>query len=308
MLEDNTYATSIYIDAPISEVAAFVKDGPSLGEWTLGSRMQDQVDETTWLGTASGYQKALYYHARHRRLGGFEVVEWHCGFEPDVFHHVYPMFVFPAAYFGSTEAGTYFHWISFVDPARRTPAIAQGLPTVHRAEARSLKASLERRRGHRHAVDGALDVRSHTVYVDAPYHVARPYLADPANIAEWSYMVRLAENQLVDEYERPLTIELLPHDVQGYAVIEHATRYDDVVIQAPLAIVPAAYAFAEPRAPGILLHRITGWPVDQRRRVGKQTSDDYNAEILNTKRILEARVGNLGAYARGNSYLGLRDP
>ena len=224
MLEENTYATSIYIDAPLATVAAFVKDGPSLGEWTLGSRMQEQVDETTWLGTASGYQKPLYYHARHRALGSFEIVEWHCGFERGVFHHVYPMLMFPAAYFGASEAGTYFHWISFVDPLRRTPAIAQGLPTVHRAEARSLKASLERRAGHRRAIPGTLDVRSHTVYIDAAYDVARPYLGDVANVSEWSYMVRAAGDQFVDEYDRPFAVELCPHDLSGYAVIEHTTR------------------------------------------------------------------------------------
>src|SRR5688572_21713019 len=115
-MERNTYATSIYIDAPLADVRGYLVDGMSLNEYTLFSRMSQQIDESTWLGTASGYQAGLYYHVRHRDLGSFEIVEWHCGAELGKYFHVYPMPMFRPDYFGSAEQGTYYHWISFVDP------------------------------------------------------------------------------------------------------------------------------------------------------------------------------------------------
>jgi hypothetical protein len=306
-MEHNTYATSIYIESPSSAVTPYVADGMNLNDWTLFSRMREQVDATTWLGSASGYQRPLYYHARHREVGQIQIVEWHCGFEPGVYHHVYPMLLFPAEYFSSArETGTYFHWISFVDPARATPAIAEGLPTVHRAEARSLKAQLEKRAGHRHAVQPALALQSHTVYVDAPPSLAVGYLADPSNATEWGYMLRADGPRIHDEYDHPLALELTCHELGGYHLIEHVTRYLETgtVIRTPLLVVPATYAFAQPLASGVILHRITPWPVTGSRREGKLSVDDYNAESLAAKRILEARAGNLDAFARGNSYLG----
>jgi hypothetical protein len=264
--------------------------------------MRERIDETTWLGTASGYQSGLYYHARVRDVGATKVVEWHCGTELGRYYHVYPMFLFEPSYFGSTEAGSYYHWISFVDPARGTQMIKEGLPTVHRSEARSLKAQLERRQGLRQPARGNLDLRSHTIYVDAPVADAVAFLSE--NPTEWGYLMRRDGERLYDEYDREIRIAMTHHDLGGYHVIEHDVHYVGMqtVVRTPFVVVPAAYAFAQPAARGFVLHRISAWPVAGERALGKQSPDDYDTEAINAKRILEARAGNLATYARGCSY------
>lgn len=303
-MEQNTYATSIYIDAPTADVTAYLRDGRSLDEYTLFSRMRERIDETTWLGTASGYQAGLYYHVQHRDLDQIQIVEWHCGKDYGRYYHVYPMLLFTPPYFGSPETGTYYHWISFVDPARATPMIAQGLPIVHRAESHSLKAQLERRAGRRRGVPGGLELRSHTIYVDAPVGAAMSYLGDPGNAAEWGYLLRRGGAGLFDEYDHPVEIRVAVRDLGEYYMIEHDTHYLETgaIVRAPLVIVPAAFAFGQPEAPGFVLHRVTAWPVGRQREVGKASRDDYDSEAINTKRIIEAAAGNLDAYARGCSY------
>lgn len=303
-MERNTYATSIYVDVPLADVQAYLSDGMSLNEYTLFSRMKEQVDEHTWLGTASGYQSGLYYHVRTREFASVRIVEWHCGAEYGKYFHVYPMLLFPASYFGSSENGTYKHWISFVDPARRTQMIAEGLPVVHRSEARSFKAQLERRRGHRAPSKPQLELASHTIYVDAPIEATARYLADPARCTEWGYMIRRDGERLYDAYDREIAVTLKQHDFGPYQVVEHDTRYLDTgeVVRTPIVLVPAAYAFAQPAATGVIMHRITGWPVEGDRSCGKASRDDYDTEAINAKRIIEASVGNLHAYALGCSY------
>lgn len=308
MMERNTYATSIYIDVATADVARYLGNGSNLGEYTLSSRMRERVDDNTWLGTASGYQADLYYHVRHRDLDQIQIVEWHCGKEYGRYYHVYPMLLFTPQYFGSAESGAYYHWISFVDPARTTAMISEGLPTVHRAESHSLKAQLERRAGRRRGVPGALELRSHTVYVDAPSDDAVSYLGDPANATEWGYLLRRDGAQLFDEYDHPIEIRLAVHDLGEYRMIEHDTHYleSGAVVRAPILVFPAGYAFAQATAPGFILHRVTAWPVGRDREVGKASIDDYDTEAINTKRIIEAAAGNLEAYARGCSYLAVR--
>jgi len=309
-MEQNTYATSIYIDVPPAEVAAYLQDGRSLDEYTLFSRMRERIDETTWLGTASGYQAGLYYHVRHRDLEQIQIVEWHCGRDYGRYYHVYPMLLFPPLYFGSPEAGTYYHWISFVDPARGTPMIAEGLPIVHRAESHSLKAQLERRAGRRRGIPGGLELRSHTIYIDAPVGAAMAYLGDRANAAEWGYLLRRDGARLFDEYDHPVEIRLTVRDLGEYHMIEHDTHYLETgaIVRAPLVIVPAAFAFGQPEAPGFVLHRVTAWPIGRARELGKASIDDYDSEAINAKRIIEAAAGNLDAYARGCSYRAPRVP
>ena len=141
-MEKNTFATSAYIAAPHQRIVGYLKDLKNLDEWTLFSRMQRQVDESTWIGTASGYQQPLYYHVKRVDYGSFHGIEWHCGFEQGVYHQVYPVLVFPPGYVdpANQEPGTYLHWVSFVDPARRTPMIAEGMSGAHTAECRALEA------------------------------------------------------------------------------------------------------------------------------------------------------------------------
>lgn len=303
-MEQNTYATSNYIDVPIADVRRYLANGMNLNEYTLFSRMREQIDDTTWLGTASGYQADLYYHARTRDVGAIQIVEWHCGAELGKYFHVYPMLLIPPSYFGGTDQGTYYHWISFVDPARRTPMIAQGLPTVHRSEARSLKAQLERRAGHRRPVRGSLELQSHTIYVDAPIDAAADYLADAATTTEWGYLLRRDGAGLFDNYDHPLEIRLTSHDLGEYRLIEHDTHYlgTDAVVRTPVLLIPASYAFAQAAATGFIMHRVTAWPAEGHRPYGKVSVDDYNTEAINAKRILEGRAGNTTAYARGTSY------
>jgi hypothetical protein len=306
-MEKNTYATSIFIDAPLADVAAYVGNGMNLNEYTLYSRMQKRIDENTWLGTASGYQAGLYYHVRHRELGYIQIVEWHCGAEHGKYFHVYPMLLFRPDYFdvNAGEKGTYYHWISFVDPARRTTMITEGLPTVHRAECHSLKAQLERRAGLRRPAAASLRLDSHTIYVEAPMSSASAYLADEANATEWGYLLRRDGTRLYDEYDHPVEIKIKTHDLGQYQLIEHDTHYTETatIVRTPIVLIPSSYAFAQPDAPGVIMHRVTAWPLTGEREHGKSSEDDYNAEAINAKRIIEAKAGNLDAFGRGCSYL-----
>ncbi len=306
-MEKNTYTTSSYIGAPIAAVRSYLTDGMNLNEYTLFSRMTEQVDDTTWLGTASGYQNGLYYHVKYRDLAGIQIVEWHCGTELGKYYHVYPMLLISPQYLGSSEPGTYYHWISFVDPERATAMIEQGLPTVHRSEARSLKAHLERRQGHKGPSKGAQDLAAHTIYVDAPVDSAVAYLSDPANAPVWGYMLREDGKALLDAYDHPCTIKLTHHDLGKYHLIEHDTHYTTgEVVRTPMLVIPASYAFAQPNATGFVLHRVSSWPLVGERPIGKSSPDDYNTELINTKRIIEGNAGNLDAYARGCSYIPLK--
>lgn len=302
-MERNTYATSTFIASPLPSVTKYLMQGDSLSEYTLYSRIREQIDENTWLGTASGYQSGLYYHVRHREIGTSHVVEWHCGTELGRYYHVYPMFLFEPSYFGSTQTGTYYHWISFVDPARGTQMIKEGLPTVHRSEARSLKAQLERRESCRQPAKGDLELKSHTIYVDAPLAESVAFLME--NPTQWGYLMRADGDKLYDEYDREIRLEMKHHDLGEYRVIEHNVHYagTSTVVRTPFVLIPASYAFAQPAARGFVLHRISAWPAAGERELGKQSPDDYDTEAINAKRILEGRAGNLATYARGCSYM-----
>ena len=81
-MERNTFATSTYIATSPDAAFDYLRDLRNWDEWTLYSRMVEQVDENTWRGTASGYQHDLYYHVRPIETPLFRGVEWHCGFEP----------------------------------------------------------------------------------------------------------------------------------------------------------------------------------------------------------------------------------
>lgn len=306
-MEKNTYTTSIYIDAPAAELATFMADGMNLNECTLYSRMREQLDEHTWRGTASGYQSDLYYHVRRQRLEDLEIVEWHTGVEYRRYHQVYPMLMFAAGYFSDRagERGTYYHWVSFVDPQRGTPMIFEGISTVHAAEAHLLKAVLERRAGHRRPVAASLELRSHTIYIDAPAAEAAAYLADAATATEWGFLLRREGQGLVDEYGNPVELRTRAHALGAYYLVDHDTHYleDQVVVRAPILVVPAAYAFSRPEIPGFIMHRVTAWPAAGARTHGKSSPAHYDTEAINAKRILEARAGNPEVFARGCSYL-----
>lgn len=302
-LERNTVAISIYIDATPEQVAEYLSDGEHLGEYTLFSRMRSRVDEATWVGSASGYQGDLYYHVRGRAVGDIQIVEWHCGAALHHYHHVYPMLMFPAAYFsGAAAMGTHYHWVSFVDPARATPMIVEGMPAVHGAEARSLKGRVERRRGRHFGSSSDVELRAHTIFIEADADAVATYLADVSNVTEWSFMLRRDGGRLLDEYDRELTIKLLRHDLGAYTLIEHVSEYAQERVITPFLVFPCSYAFGTPEATGTILHRVSAWSLVEPRRIGKTNPGDYDCEAINTKRIIESRCGNLDAYAKGCSY------
>jgi len=313
-VEKNTFATSAYIAAPYQRIVDYLADLRNLDEWTLFSRMQRQVDESTWVGTASGYQRPLYYHVKRADYGPFHGIEWHCGFEQDVYHQVYPVLVFPPGYINPAEQepGAYLHWVSFVDPARRTPMIAEGMPAAHTAECRALKAVLERGAGRRCAAHGRYVVRSETIYVDAPVRVGAEYLVDIRSMAEYAFLLRPDgdafpdEGSFLDEYGWRVTMRSRMHAMGEASLVEHEATYpgDDGFVQRSVTLlVPCSYAFGQPQARGFIKHRVAFWPADESQPQGRTNIDELRAESVNVKRLLEARAGNLDSFARGFSYV-----
>jgi len=73
--------------------------------------------------------------------------------------------------------------------------------------------------------------------------------------------------------------------------------------RSPTFLIPLSYAFGAPEIPGFLLHRITFWKNGDVPHHGKLTIDDFGAENMNIKRLLEAKAGNLDTFALGKSYL-----
>ena len=124
-------ASPAFISTPLQTAFEYLCSLPNLDEWTLGSRMQQQVDSDTWIGTASGYQHPLYYHVRRLQNPRFCGVEWQCGYEHKKYFKSYPVLLFPPDYIEprSAESGVYFHWVSVIDPVQRTPMIMQGIQT-----------------------------------------------------------------------------------------------------------------------------------------------------------------------------------
>ena len=97
-MEANTFATSAFISTPLQTAFEYLCLLPNLDEWTLGSRMQEQVDSDTWIGTASGYQHRLYYHVRRLQNSRFCGMEWQCGYEYKKYFKSYPVLLFPPEY------------------------------------------------------------------------------------------------------------------------------------------------------------------------------------------------------------------
>lgn len=321
-MEKNTFATSAYIAAPYQRIVDYLADLRNLNEWTLFSRMRRQVDESTWIGTASGYQRSLYYYVKRVDYGPFHGIEWHCGYELGVYHQVYPVLLFPSGYVDpdgpehgpEPEPGAYLHWVSFVDPARSTPMIAEGMPTAHTAECRALKAVLERGAGRRSPARGRHVVRAETIYVDAPASAGAEYLADIRSMAEYAFLLRpegdLAADKgsFLDEYGRRVTIGSALWALAGASLVEHEAAYPDdgLVRRWVTLLMPCSRAFGQPEARGFIKHRVAFWPGDPAERDGPYGwtgIEEMRAESVNVKRLLEARAGNTETFARGFSYL-----
>jgi len=307
-MEANTFATTIYAHTPAARAFAYLRRLQNLDEWTLGSRMVTRIDDDTFMGTASGYQTALCYHVRtleHPRLGA---IEWQCGYRYREYFKQYPVFVFPSRYADADgdEDGSYIHWVSVIDPARRTEMIMQGIAAVHHYEARGLKAALERGEGIVRPAEGRWALLSDTMWVDAPIAMARELLADRETLPRWAPLFRAvdaAAGSFLDEYARRVQVEFAAYDLGDYVLVEQDYVYPDLgeVQRCPIVLVPCARAFG-PEAPGFLLHRIAFVRNDGSQTHGHTTAAGLAAESMAIKRMLEARAGNLASFARGMSY------
>ena len=306
-MENNTFATTVYAQTPATRAFEYLRRLQNLDEWTLGSRMLTRIDEDTFMGTASGYQAALCYHVRtleHPRLGA---IEWQCGYRYREYFKQYPVFVFPSQYVAAhgDEDGSYVHWISVVDPARRTEMIMQGIAAVHHYEARGLKAALERGEGIAQPAKGRWSVLSDTMWVDAPIAMAGELLVDREALARWAplFHAEAAAGSFRDEYARRVQVDFVACDLGDYVLIEQDYAYPDLgeVQRCPIVLVPCARAFG-PGAPGFLLHRVAFVRSDGSQTHGRTTAAELCAESMAIKRTLEARAGNLSSFARGMSY------
>ncbi len=307
-MENNTFTTTIYAETPAPRAFEYLRRLQNLDEWTLGSRMVTRIDDDTFMGTASGYQTMLCYHVRTLEHPRFAAIEWQCGYRYREYFKQYPVFVFPSRYAdpNGTEDGSYIHWISVIDPARRTEMIMQGIAAVHHYEGRGLKAALERREGIAEPADGRWSMLSDTMWVDASIEMARELLADRGGLAEWAPLFRTvdaAAGSFVDEYARRVRVEFTACELGDYVLVEQDYAYPDLnaVQRCPIVLVPCARAFG-PGTPGFLLHRIAFVRSDGSQRYGRTAASELTAESMAIKRTLEARAGHLASFARGMSY------
>jgi uncharacterized membrane protein len=312
-MESNTFATSAYIAAPLATVHAYLCHLKNLDEWTLGSRMVEQVDDSTWIGTASGYQRTLYYHVRRLASPRFRGIEWQCGYEYRKYFKSYPVLLFPADYAepGSAEPGTYLHWVSVIDPAQRTPMIMQGIQTVHNSEVRALKAALERETGLIEAAQGRYRIEADTIYIDAPLDMVAEFVGDLRTMPSWSHLLKPVgalereHGSFLDEYRQTVEVTLRTNRLEDYVLVEqdYFHPHFGTIQRSPTLLIPLAHAFGNKAIPGVILHRITFWNDAATPRHGKLGIEDFGAENMNIKRLLEAKAGNLESFARGQSYI-----
>jgi pulcherriminic acid synthase len=293
-MEANTFATTVHARTPAARAFAYLRRLQNLDEWTLGSRMVTRIDDDTWMGTASGYQAALCYHVRTLEHPRIPAIEWQCGYRWREPFKQYPVFIFPAHYAGG-EDGCYIHWISAIDPARRTEMIMQGIAAVHHYEGRGLKAALERAEGLSRPAAGSIEVVSDTMWVDAPLESASAFLSDLASLPAWAPHYRASDGAFADEYGRRVEATFTACDLGGTVLVEQDYRLDDTLERRPIVLLPCSSVFG-PDAAGFLLHRIAFV------HEGNVTAEDLCAESMAIKRILEARAGNTASFARGMSY------
>ncbi|GAB1544972.1 hypothetical protein NUACC21_76480 [Scytonema sp. NUACC21] len=311
--EKNTFATSAFIATAPETAYEYLCSLKNLDEWTLYSRMQEQVDEDTWVGTASGYQTRLYYHVKKLEHPVFHGIEWHCGLEYKKYYQVYPVLLFSPDYIepGTDEKGVYLHWISFVDPKRRSPLIMEGIHTVHTSECRSLKGNLERKAGLTTAAKGRYYIDTDTIYVNAPIEMGVEFLSDLRTMDDWAHLLRAdgdiapQSGEFRDEYDQKVKVTLRSQPVSKWHLLEQEYYYPDHKFyqRCVVLLIPTSYAFGDPEAPGFIQHRIAFWKVGEQLPHGKLQIEDFGSESLNIKRLLEAKAGNLNNLAQGLSYM-----
>src|SRR5262249_43924856 len=161
-----------------------------------------------------GYQTTLCYHVRTLEHPRIAAIEWQCGYRYREYFKQYPVFVFPSRYADprGDQDGSYIHWVSVIDPQRRTEMIMQGIAPVHHYEARGLKAALERGAKLAAPATGGMSLISDTMWVHAPIAMAREMLIDRTELATWAPLFRPgdgAAGSFLDEYGRRVRAEFV---------------------------------------------------------------------------------------------------
>jgi hypothetical protein len=126
----------------------------------------------------------------------------------------------------------------------------------------------------------------------------------------WSHLLKPAgtiapeHGAYLDEYRQKVEVTLRTNRFEEYYLVEHYFHPEHNAMQrSPTFLIPLSHAFGDQAAPGFLLHRITFWKDGERPRHGKLGIEDFGAENMNIKRLLEAKAGNLSTFALGQSYI-----
>jgi hypothetical protein len=179
------------------------------------------------------------------------------------------------------------------------------------SECRSLKAILERQARRTQTAQGRYKIDTDTIYIDAPIEQAIAYLQDLRNLDEWAHLLRPSgkilpqSGEFLDEYNQKVKVTFRTHDLNNYYLIEQDYYYPDYDLtqRCPAILISCSYAFGNSAAQGCIQHRLTFWEVGKTPRHGKLQIEDFGAESMNIKRMLEAKAGNLETFARGMSYV-----
>ena len=182
---------------------------------------------------------------------------------------------------------------------------------MHNSEARSLKAALERQAGLTEAAQGLYRIEADTIYINAPIDMIAEFLGDLRTMEQWSHLLKPAGNiqpengTFLDEYGQTVEVTLRTSRLEEYYLVEQDYFHPqhNSMQRSPTFLIPLSYAFGDPGVSGVLLHRITFWKNGVVPRHGKLTIDDFGAENMNIKRLLEAKAGNLATFALGRSYV-----
>ena len=113
------------------------------------------------------------------------------------------------------------------------------------------------------------------------------------------------KGRFVDEYGQKLEVTSTRHDLGKYSILEFEHRYlsSNWIQRSLLVLMPCDYAFSNPKARGFIAHRIVFFEKNVVPLHGKLQIEDYGAESMSLKRVLENRAGNLASFNKGMSYL-----
>lgn len=193
--------------------------------------------------------------------------------------------------------------------------IMKGIHTVHTAECRSLKAILELQAGYAQVQRGNYHIQTSSIYVDAPLKIAVDYLGDLRNLGEWGFFIQpqgeinANTGEFIDEYGQTVEVKSRTLSLNKYYLIEFDFFYPqfNFLQRSPMLLIPSSYAFGDASASGFIQHRITFWHSKETYSHGKLQIEDYGAESMSLKRLLENKAGNLDSFNLGMSYLAQED-